>query len=287
MTYATAQALRMALEQRLLTRSRESGVDLERLRRRVVFERILARLHAAQPGRWVVKGGMALEVRLHDDARLTKDLDLGLRDDVGATSELRDRIVEALAHDIEGDRFAFAVGPVTRLMEDGAGRLTWRTKVTARLAGRPFGGIQLDVSPRAHELDETDVVSLPSALAFAGVAATEVEIVGVDRHAAEKLHGLLRDFGERENTRVRDLVDLVILCEHDLLDASKLAIAVRRVWAERGTKRPPAAFPELPASWPDRYERLVAQQDLQAKAFPAAVAVVTELWSELFRADED
>jgi hypothetical protein len=40
----------MALEQRLLTRSGETGVSLDRLRRRVVFERILARLQAAEPG---------------------------------------------------------------------------------------------------------------------------------------------------------------------------------------------------------------------------------------------
>lgn len=69
----------MALEQRLLTRSNESAISLDRLRRRVIFERIVARLHAADPGLWVLKGGMALEVRLGDGARLTKDIDLGLR----------------------------------------------------------------------------------------------------------------------------------------------------------------------------------------------------------------
>jgi hypothetical protein len=77
--YETSQALRMALEQRLLVRSKTTGAALDRLRRRVTVERIVARLHAAEPGCWVLKGGMALEVRLRDDARLTKDVDLGLR----------------------------------------------------------------------------------------------------------------------------------------------------------------------------------------------------------------
>jgi len=76
-SYETADALRTALEHRLGEYSRERGIALDRLRRRVVFERIVARLHAAEPGRWVVKGGMALEVRLRDGARLTKDLKLG------------------------------------------------------------------------------------------------------------------------------------------------------------------------------------------------------------------
>lgn len=69
MTYGSPQALRMALEQRLLTTSREGGIALDRLRRRVLFERIVSRLQTAEPGRWVLKGGMALEVRLSDAAR--------------------------------------------------------------------------------------------------------------------------------------------------------------------------------------------------------------------------
>lgn len=282
MTYETAPALRMALEQRLLSRSRETGVALDRLRRRVLFERVVARLHSAEPGRWVLKGGMALEVRLQDRARLTKDLDLGLRASVTAADELRERLIELLGAELDNDRFAFAVGPVRRLLEDGAGHVTWRTKIAAELAGRPFGGIQLDVSPRVHELAATEVVDLPNSLAFAGVASRQVEIVEVHRHAAEKLHGMLRVVGDRENTRVRDLVDLVILREHELLQAPRLAGAVRDVWTERDGTLPPTALPILPAGWPVRYEQLAADHDLNTTSFPAAVAVVAALWAEMF-----
>jgi hypothetical protein len=50
MTYQSAQALRTALENRLLTQSTETGASLDRLRRRVMFERIIARTQAAEPG---------------------------------------------------------------------------------------------------------------------------------------------------------------------------------------------------------------------------------------------
>lgn len=50
--YATAGALRAALETRLLERSRRDDVDLQRLRRQVAFDRLLARMfdpaHAAR-----------------------------------------------------------------------------------------------------------------------------------------------------------------------------------------------------------------------------------------------
>lgn len=99
MTYETAEALRIALEHRLLNQSQDTGVGLDRLRRRVICERVVARLQAAEPGQWVLKGGMALEVRLRDGARLTKDVDMGLRSAISGASELRDRLVEALSPD--------------------------------------------------------------------------------------------------------------------------------------------------------------------------------------------
>ncbi|MGH8775066.1 MAG: nucleotidyl transferase AbiEii/AbiGii toxin family protein [Jiangellaceae bacterium] len=217
----------MALEQRLLTRSNErasasigcAGAS---------FERIVARLEAAEPGRWVLKGGMALEVRLRDDARLTKDIDLGLREDVAGAADLHERLIDALTADLDGDGFELAPGSPAPLREDGGGHLTLRLKVAAGLAGRPFGAIQLDVSPRAYELDATDVVTLPNMLDIAGVPAPLVEIVQIHRHSAEKLHAMLRDFGDRQNSRVRDLVD-----------PAAVAAATRQVWAERDGVGPP------------------------------------------------
>jgi len=285
-TYDTPQALRMALEQRLLLRSTETGIGLDRLRRRVLFERIVSRLQGAEPGRWVLKGGMALEVRLRDDARLTKDIDLGLRDAVVNAAELHERLVDALTADPDGDGFVLTAGAPASLREDGGGHLTWRLKVAAALAGRPFGSIQLDVSPRAHELVATERVVLPNSLDFAGIPAPVIEIVDVHRHAAEKLHAMLRDFGERENSRVRDLVDVVILMEHDLLAPATVATATRQVWAERDGIAPPKAFPPLPESWPHRYERLAADHHLDTQSFPAAAARVGRLWDEMFTTEE-
>jgi hypothetical protein len=281
-TYQSAQALRTALENRLLAQSTETGTSLDRLRRRVMFERIIARIQGAEPGQWVLKGGMALEVRLRDDARLTKDVDLGLRDDVTSAPDLHERLIEILATDLDHDYFIFTVGPPERLRDDSGGFPTWRAKVGAQLADKPFGRVQLDVSPRAHELHATDRLAIPNSLAFAGIPAVEVEAVDIHRHAAEKFHGMLRDFGERENSRVRDLVDLTILLEHGLLVTERTAAAVRTVWLERNNTEPPDGLPPLPESWPDRYQRLAASHAVDIPPYRAAVARVTRLWLDMF-----
>lgn len=138
---------------------------------------------------------------------------LGLREAAVNPADLRDRLIEALSRDDDGDGFVFAVAVPSRMMEDGGGHLTWRVAVEVDLAGRRFGAIKLDVSPRSHELDATDTIQLPNALEFAGFASVDVEIVDIHRHAAEKLHGMLKGFGERENSRVRDLADLMLMLD--------------------------------------------------------------------------
>lgn len=127
------------------------------------------------------------------------------------------------------------------------------------------------------------MLTLPNSLDFAGLPSPVIEVVDVHRHAAEKLHTLCRDFGDRENSRVRDLVDLVILVEHGQIDPAKAAVAVRRVWSERETVAPPSAFPSLPESWPGRYEQLAANHALHAVSFEAAAALAVRLWIDMFR----
>jgi hypothetical protein len=77
-TYTTAGAFRRALEERLKTASLSDQVDLNRLRRQVSFDRLLARLFREEPAPWVLKGGYALELRFKA-ARSTVDIDLTLQ----------------------------------------------------------------------------------------------------------------------------------------------------------------------------------------------------------------
>ena len=92
---------------------------------------------------------MALEVRLQDRARLTKDLDLGLRGEVGGSDVLHERLVDVLTIDASGDFFEFMGAAPVSLGEDDRGAATWRVRVIARLGGTMFGSIYLDISPRA------------------------------------------------------------------------------------------------------------------------------------------
>jgi len=59
--FKTATAFRKSLESRLMNISQETNIDLQRLRRKVAFDRLLARFFINDSNTWVLKGGYALE----------------------------------------------------------------------------------------------------------------------------------------------------------------------------------------------------------------------------------
>ena len=105
MRYASAGALRRALDMRLATHARETGRSVVRLRKGVAFDRLLARLFAVAPERWVLKGALALDYRFGDRARTTKDVDLACAGDEASTTG---DLLAAQAVDL-GDFFGFAI----------------------------------------------------------------------------------------------------------------------------------------------------------------------------------
>ena len=124
--YATAVALRAALDARLLDQARQQGRDPNWIRRRLAFTRILVRLTDQSSEAWILKGGMAVELRRPGLARSTKDLDLVLRPGLVADPadpvELHETIVEAVLKDSDGDGMGFEVARPSRLRDDAYGR---------------------------------------------------------------------------------------------------------------------------------------------------------------------
>jgi predicted nucleotidyltransferase component of viral defense system len=284
--YATPVAFRMALEARLAAGARATGVDLNRLRRRVVFERLLVRLDDAQSGHWVLKGGMALEVRWRDRARATRDLDLATRDGASGADGLRAVLSEALGRDPFGDWFQFTLGSGRALSADAAGRPGRRFPVEARLAGRQFAQVTVDVVARTEEIGGTERVQLPGVLAFAGLPTVGVEVVDRIQHFAEKLHALTQTYGDRPNTRTRDLVDLLMLVEDGLPPTRGLDARVRHVFAVRGTHAVPADIPDPPPDWAETYPALAGDLDLEAKTIDHAMKDLRAFWA-LVRSTEE
>lgn len=285
MRYETQAAFRAALEQRLANAANATGTDLDRLRRRAVFERVLARLSSATDERWILKGGFALEVRLGDRARATRDLDVAMQDASHDGAEIRDALIDALSINV-GDGFTFAVGPPTDLATDEAGRPGWRFTVTAELAGRTFQKVRVDVVARVEEIaGRTEHIAMRTFFDFADLRDLRVEVVDRRQHFAEKLHALTRDYGDRPSTRVKDLPDVLVLIEGGLDPDHELREAVDSVFAVRGTHPVPDELPRPPQAWRDKYAEYADALALDADDLDAAHHRLQTFWAAAHTAE--
>jgi predicted nucleotidyltransferase component of viral defense system len=254
--YETAKAFRTALEQRLKNEAQATGIVLLRLRKRVAFERFLARLATSESSGWVLKGAFALELRLGLRARTTKDIDLGRADDEEAATEH----LEAATHVDLGDFFVFEVRRTPAL--DAATRFhAVRYTARADLDGRRFEQFPVDVAFSEATPIQAEPLLGANSLEFADVAALQLPVVSLEQHVAEKLHAYTGAFGrnQRESTRVKDLVDLVLIGESSEFDATHLHQALATTFAQRGRQPLPNAFPSPQSSWARPYAVLARE----------------------------
>jgi predicted nucleotidyltransferase component of viral defense system len=257
--YVTATAFRRALEDRLLARGNETGLALSRLRKEVAFDRLLARLLDVAPGRWVLKGGLALDYRFGDRARTTRDVDVAMAGgEEGATAALLDAQTADL-----GDFFVFTIERTARLdeLEEGA---AVRYHARAELAGRLFEEFVVDVGFDTPPAAGVEVLRGPDLLGFAEIPPIEAPALALELQVAEKLHAYTRNYGQAgvQSTRVKDLVDLVLIATSRSLDAATLRSAVDHTFAGRGLHGVPEALPEPPADWRVPFRRMANEVGL-------------------------
>jgi hypothetical protein len=176
-------------------------------------------------------------------------MDMDIDHVLGATAA-REDLLRAAAEDLD-DHFAFAIVGTEDVQEDG-NRLALRYRFEASVAGVSFEQLQVDVTSLAPEVWEVEPACRPGLLSDLGLGPIEVMLVPLERQVAEKLHAYTRRYNG-ENTRVRDLVDLIIIRLFQSVDAGRLRDAISLTFAQRGTHAVPDELPAPPPDWGRAY----------------------------------
>lgn len=235
-------AFRQRLDAKLRTRAREEGVDTARLYRRVTIECFLGRLIAVGAMEWTLKGGVALDMRIGNDARFSRDIDIET-----TTFERLLPLLQQAAHTDLGDHATFVLR--YRGQEDDVHVLNLRCEI----GGHLFEEVRVELA--APTLPRTpESIVIVGHLSFAGICSdVVVPIIPVEAHFAEKFHAYTRKWPGRENTRVKDLPDMLLLATRCKLDEGLLRVALRDTFAARATHALPSTVPDPPTFWARRY----------------------------------
>jgi len=260
-TYSTAGAFRKALEERLKNASQTDEIDVNRLRRHVAFDRLLARLFRIETPPWVLKGGYALELRFKA-ARSTVDIDLTLqRVPAAAGSDSVTGIVREMlqrAADVPlGDWFDYKIGPPI-LDLDAAPYGGARYPIEARMDARIFARFHLDVGIGDAVMQPLEVLECRDWLGFAGIERCQVLMIPREQQFAEKLHAYTLP-RSNPNSRVKDLLDLALLSGSGDLDSQRLLDALRLTFERRATHTMPAELAAPPLEWQLPFQALAEE----------------------------
>lgn len=292
--YQTARAFRVALEDRLKQLAQSHGVDLMRLRRQVAFDRLLARLFAEPAPPWTLKGGYSLELRLGAAARATKDLDLSIPSlsplDADAVirsplAAIRDALQDATERDLQ-DGFIFRIGEAQAELDaapDGGARYP----IEARLDARVFTTFHLDVGIGDAIVAPPEWLTGRDTLSFAGIAPVRVAALAREQQFAEKVHAYSLPRGARANTRVKDLVDLLLLLGLGMPGTERVRRALHATFARRSTHALPDRLEPPPASWRLPYAALASECHLVTQEIGAAFTQVAAYYQQIMTAHSD
>ena len=248
--------------------AREVGVAEGRVRAWVAYMIMagaLERATGAAGPRFIIKGGVALELRLRDRARATKDIDVVLRD---AEADLSVALEQAVTGDAY-QGFSFRRKGEPLLLDNGA--VNMEVAVTYR--GQPWTSISVDVArweAGESDVEWVDAIALTDAFGVTGPA--QLPCLPLRFHVAQKLHGMtLPPRPGKQNERFRDLVDLLLIEALVPHDYPALRTACELVFGSRHTHAWPPNLDAVPPHWAAPFTQLARELELRDTDVDAAL----------------
>ena len=277
--YQNGAAFRRALEDRLRLSNQETGIPLSRLRKMVAFDRFIVRLIQFQPNRWILKGGFAIQLRLMNKARTTKDIDLLILD---REKEILPSLRGAGSLNL-GDWFWFDIEQNEDQVFDELG--SPRFHVRSMLDSRTFEEFHLDIGVGDPILDPIEYLAGPSLLDFAGIQSMHIPCYPIAQQIAEKLHAYTRPHVSGSSSRVKDFVDIILLAELEKFEANRLQRAIQTTFDVRQTHDLPKEIPIPPSDWAKPYRKLVEEMSLIPLSLDEATLKIKQFLDPLLAGD--
>lgn len=247
--YDTPPKNKAWLEQRLRNLIGDDALQL-RARRQIGYIAVSAALgtHARDENGeplFAIKGGVAVELLMGQEARATKDLDAAAR---ARAEEIEPLLRNALARGWDG--FSFRLVSWEPIHDTAA----WRGDIKLQFKGQPFSTVQFEAAPAEGDAGRgTQLVDTFVDVAALGLSPVgELPLVTLAYMLAQKLHACTdHSVPERENDRARDLIDILLvhrlLADDELQDVRRACVEIFRLRDKHPWPPSVTVLPEWPA----------------------------------------
>ena len=251
--YANSGALWAAVTDR----AKRSGLPVQEAQQWFLRERLLSRVFADPDSPWVLKGGTAMLARVAD-ARWSKDVDLLTQrpDLTSAVNEL-----QLAANRADDDQLTMTITDTRRSHGTRQGDVLGTTlHVQVTSGNKQLAAIKIDLVAGSLMTGDPEEATVHSRLHLPGLESVPVRLYPVADHIADKVIATESTFGLHPSSRVRDLVDLVILGRTQTVKADDLQ---RAIAGERIHQNMPArtAF-TTPTGWSKTFSEIASKSPL-------------------------
>ncbi len=227
------------------------------------FDRFLSRVFSqGEDSAWLLKGGAGMLARV-SRARATKDVDLAATGELDDLDRAQDELQQLVGHDL-GDhiRFTIASSRPTGLADNQPGVATRRLVFTCTdtRSGRKVGTVPVDVVVGPAPVGTAESVTPANRLELPrSVPSHPYRLFPIADQVAEKVCATVstKYSGSRHSSRIKDMVDLVIIARTQRIDLDELrtAIATKRVLS----KLEPFDHFAPPPAWSTGYRALATK----------------------------
>jgi hypothetical protein len=128
--------------------------------------------------------------------------------------------------------------------------------------GRIFAKFHLDAGIGDVVIQPLETIECFDWLSFAGIQQPKVRVISCEQQLAEKIHAYTLPRSST-NSRVKDLVDLLLLSRDNQVDKLRALNALRETFERRNTHALPASLIAPPEEWRIQFEALAADCGLK------------------------
>lgn len=244
MDFATGEQV-----ERLIAKTiKQSGKEPGKTYREVLRDRLLVRLFSEGCERFALKGGSGMLARI-PDARATRDIDLISTSEESVEQVMAD-FERLIARDM-GDLFRFEVEGFEEALDDNGYARLLKIKCLTFIGAAEKDPVMIDLSLDG-EMTDLPVFIVPlNRIEIPGFATADYLVYPLVDQVADKLCAMVELHNGYPSSRVKDLVDVMLVLAHEDVNC----VRMRRALATEAEKRglAPLKAVEPPSFWRSLY----------------------------------
>jgi len=123
------------------------------------------------------------------------------------------------------------------------------------MAGRVFIKFEVDIAAGDAWIEQHETVKLHDWFGFAGIETADISVISKEQQFSEKVHAYTLP-RKTPNSRVKDLVDILLLIERGNLKADRIVHMLFETFRIRDTHKIPLDLPVPPVSWNTPFRKM-------------------------------